>query len=64
MRLASARGSGPIHADYANSSLLLTVLDSNVTEIKSKHVQAYSTVTDFARFLGLSTSLPRSNAAW
>src|SRR5258706_15387246 len=25
---------------------------------------AYSTVTDLARFLGLSTSLPRSSAAW
>ncbi len=25
---------------------------------------AYSTVTDFARLRGLSTSLPRSNAAW
>ena len=24
----------------------------------------HSTVTDFARFLGLSTSLPRSSAAW
>jgi hypothetical protein len=24
----------------------------------------YSTVTDFARFLGLSTSVPRASAAW
>ena len=26
--------------------------------------RGYSTVTDFARFLGLSTSLPRSSAVW
>lgn len=25
---------------------------------------AYSTVTDFARFLGLSMSRPRANAVW
>ena len=25
---------------------------------------AHSTVTDFARFLGLSTSVPRASAAW
>jgi hypothetical protein len=25
---------------------------------------AYSTVTDFARFLGLSTSVPRAQAVW
>lgn len=24
----------------------------------------YSTVTDFAKFLGLSTSVPRASAAW
>ncbi len=29
-----------------------------------RHRAAYSTVTDFARFLGLSTSLPLSSAAW
>ena len=25
---------------------------------------AYSTVTDFAKFLGLSTSVPRASAEW
>lgn len=27
-------------------------------------VAAYSTVTDFARLRGLSTSVPRANAVW
>ncbi len=26
--------------------------------------QNYSTVTDFAKFLGLSTSVPRAQAVW
>ena len=29
-----------------------------------RHPKHYSTVTDFARFLGLSTSVPRAQAVW
>ena len=37
---------------------------SSFTSNKRRHVRlAYSTVTDFARLRGLSTSVPRTNAA-
>ena len=39
---------------------------ANCLQVHGRQIlqHAYSTVTDFARFLGLSTSLPRSSAAW
>ena len=32
--------------------------------LRTKSLQAYSTVTDFAKFRGLSTSVPRAHAVW
>ena len=35
-----------------------------VQNIRNTPQRTYSTVTDFARFLGLSTSVPRAQAVW
>ena len=37
--------------------------DVTIVQLKTGGYRRYSTVTDLARFLGLSTSLPRSSAA-
>ena len=44
--------------------LVLRLVQRRATGLAGQDRRGYSTVTDFARFRGLSTSLPRSRAAW
>ena len=55
----------------SNLPLAYSIYDFNesFTTLMSKNsgvlpCEAYSTVTDLARFLGLSTSVPRASAVW
>jgi hypothetical protein len=60
-----------VSAGSTNQSIIVLVVTVMVTRtLKSfasevlKNEQDYSTVTDFAKLRGLSTSVPRAHAVW